>query len=77
VGGFIDKIKDAVGGRGGGGPDLDAVMTKAQEQGLDPNKVKDLLANHTDEKGNIDWQGASARAQEMGLDAEQIKGMLK
>jgi hypothetical protein len=35
--GFIDKAKDFV--TGGGAPSIDDVMTKAQEAGLDPDKV--------------------------------------
>ena len=72
---FINKVKDAVTG-GGTGPDMDTVMSKAQELGLDQDKVKELLAGFTDEQGNIDWQGALAKAQEMGLDAEKIKSLV-
>ncbi|MGH3012745.1 MAG: hypothetical protein ACRDMY_13040 [Gaiellaceae bacterium] len=75
MGDFIDKVKDAVTG-GGGGPSIDDVMSKAQEAGLDADKVKELLSNFTDEAGNIDWQGALAKAQEMGLDPEKLKALV-
>jgi hypothetical protein len=73
--GLIGKIKDAVTG-GGGGPDLDQVLAKAQEAGLDQDKVRQLLSNFTDADGNIDWQGAVAKAQEMGLDADKLKALV-
>ena len=75
MGDFIDKVKDAVTGSGGG-PSMDDVLAKAQEQGLDQDKVKELLSGFTDEQGNIDWEGALAKAQEMGLDAEKIKSLV-
>jgi predicted DsbA family dithiol-disulfide isomerase len=75
MGDFIDKVKDAVSG-GGGAPNIDDVMSKAQAQGLDQDKVRELLSGFTDEKGNIDWEGALAKAQEMGLDAEKIKSLV-
>jgi hypothetical protein len=75
-GGFIDKVKDAVMGRGGDVPSLDDVMSKAQEAGLDPDKVKELLSNFTDEAGNIDWDGAIAKAKELDLDPDKIKALV-
>jgi hypothetical protein len=41
-------------------------MSKAQEEGLDQDKVRELLSGFTDEKGNIDWEGALVKAQEIG-----------
>jgi hypothetical protein len=73
---MIDKIKDAITGGGGQGPDLDQVLAKAKESGLDQDKVKDLLSNFTDSNGNIDWQGALAKAKEMGLDADKLKALV-
>jgi hypothetical protein len=76
MGDFIDKVKDAVTGGGGGGPSIDDALGKAQELGLDQDQVKELLSGFTDEKGNIDWEGALAKAQEMGLDGEKIKRLV-
>jgi hypothetical protein len=73
--GLIGKIKDAISG-GGKGPDLDQVMGKAQELGLDQDKVRQLLSNFTDSNGNIDWDGALAKAREMGLDPDKLRQMV-
>ncbi len=75
-GSFLDKVKAAVTGGGGGGPSLDDTMAKAEELGLDPDKLKELLANFTDADGNIDWAGAVEKAQDMGLDPDKIKQLI-
>ena len=55
-------------------------LTDVHPSGFQPvnawDKVKELLSGFTDEKGNIDWEGALAKAQEMGLDAEKIKSLV-
>ena len=73
---MIDKIKAAIGGGGGQGPDLDQVLAKAKESGLDQDKVRELLSSFTDANGNIDWRGALAKAKELGLDADKLKALV-
>ena len=51
-------------------------MAKAQEAGLDPDKVKELLSNFTDADGNIDWQGAIEKAEDMGLDPDKLRSLV-
>jgi predicted DsbA family dithiol-disulfide isomerase len=53
----------------------DELTGRAQELGLDQDKVRELLAGCRDEDGNIDWDAAIAKAQEMGVD--KVKSLLR